>query len=100
MRQHARRKANVVEWMRLPPDQLHLLHCPIIPSEDLVPVAHPRDIPHTDLVRVAFMESPRVLVGVALKTLGLGSNARRADLAPVGASDEDLCSKILSSASK
>jgi putative spermidine/putrescine transport system substrate-binding protein len=44
--------------------------------------------------RVAFMESPRELVGVALKTLGLGYNARRADLAAAGASVEDLRTRI------
>jgi hypothetical protein len=52
------------------------------------------------ILRVAFMESPRVLVGVALRTLGLGSNTWRADHVAVGASVEDLCSKIISSANK
>jgi hypothetical protein len=57
--------------MHLPPDQLHLLRRPIIPSGDLVRVGHPRGIPHTDLVRVAFYGKPSGAGGRGAKTLGL-----------------------------
>jgi spermidine/putrescine-binding protein len=44
--------------------------------------------------RLAFVDSPRELVGVALKTLGLPFNARAADLRAAGVTPQDLGARV------
>ena len=44
--------------------------------------------------RIAFIDSPRELVGVALKTLGLGYNSTVADMAACGVSESDVATRV------
>lgn len=44
--------------------------------------------------RVAFIDSPRELVGVALKTLGLRYNASIEEMAACGVTEADLASRV------
>ena len=44
--------------------------------------------------RIGFVDSPRELVGIALKTLGLGYGATPADLAGCGLQEGDLAARV------
>ena len=44
--------------------------------------------------RIAWVDSPREFVGVALKTLGLGFNASAADLRAAGVGERELQSRV------